>query len=199
MKRFLFSAACLLFLTAPCTAPARDYAELNAMMGQALGDEAKMCAFIEKVSRELKIHPEDRGLRSLRITAYSSMGDFFSAKPDVEVLAASEPDSPSARFMLCMYEEATGADKESYLACYARTAEMFEEKGMSKNDSLNYLYALLLAESPKAEAVKERYLSTLSDSPWDQDMRSILENFSRDMLVTRLEPAQVRKPCVQKR
>lgn len=198
--KVLFCAVCsLFFLAVPFFGQARDYSELNEMLKQAYGNDEKICAFIDRISREIEQDPQDGHLRSLRITAYNSFGDFYSAKPDVEFIVALTPDSPAARFILCTYEEATGADKESYLACYARVAQMFEEQAMSKNDSLTYLYALLLAESPKAEAVKERYLSTLSASPWDQDLRATLENFSRNMLVTRLGPDHVRHPCAQKR
>lgn len=199
MKASVLALACFLLLAVPGPGHTVEVPELDALLGHAIGDDAKMCAFLDTINQEIAAHPGDEHLLQLRIAAYDSLLDPYSAKPDVDLLAAMHPDSPMAQLGKCMYAEATGAEKSEYLACYNQVADLFEKQGKATENSADYLFVLLLAESPKAAAVKQRFLDNLTDSPMDQESRAIMTNFSREMWSRRVDPSEVRHPCAQKR
>lgn len=199
MKTPVLALACFLLLAVPGPGYARDYAELNAMLGEAMGDDARTCEFLETINREIAAHPGDERLLNLRLNAYGSLAAPYSAKPDVDALAALHPDSPAMQLQKCLYEEATGAEKSAYQACYLRVAALCERLGTATARSQEYLLALLLAESPEAAEAKQRFLAALSDSPMDQELRKTIVHFSRDMLIKRVDPSEVRRPCAQTR
>lgn len=199
MKTLRAALVCLLLLAASGAGQAADGVDFNAMLREAFGDESKTCAFIEAVSKEIAAHPEDGHLRSLRIAAYESLYDPYSAKPDVDALAALHPDSPGMQLIKCMYEEATGADKSACQACYMGVAALCEKLGKADAHSHEYFLALLLAEAPEAAAAKQRFLDALSDSPMDQELRKSITHFSREMMIGKVERSEIRHPCPKAR
>lgn len=193
MKKAL-SALALAFLTfCPLSSPAADMEQLEQLMHQAFGHQERMCVAIDALNREIALHPEDEKLLELRISAYGALGDPYSSRPDVHALAELHPDSPAHQLKKCMIDEATGMEEEDCRLCYMNVAKLCERKGRTESDE--YLLALLLAGSPRAEEAKQRFLARMSDSPGDRRLSYLVTHFSRDMLVGRVERRFVRNPC----
>lgn len=199
MKAFAPILACFLLFASAGAVHALEFAELNSLLGQAMGDEAKTCAVIKLLNREIAANPGDERLLNLRVNTYRSLYDPYSAKPDVDALAALHPDAPGMQLVKCMYEEATGADKSAFQACYLRVAALCEKLGKADAHSHEYLLALLLAESPAAAAAKQRFLDALTDSLMDQELRKTITNFSRESMIRKVDPSEIRHPCAQAR
>ncbi len=144
----------------------------------AFGDETRTCAVIELLNKEIAVHPADERLLRLRVAAYGQMFDPYSALQDVETLATQHPDSPGMQLQRCLYVEATGAGQNEVRACYLHVAALCERLGKDDALSQEYLLALLL-----------------SDSPMGQCLRDTLKRFSRDMLIRRVDPSEIRHPC----
>lgn len=195
MKTLYMVLAGLLLLAGSGAGQAAEGVDFNAMLRDAFGDENKTCVFIGTISKEIAVHPEDGHLRSLRIAAYGSLYDPYSAKPDVDALAALHPDSPDMQLTKCLYEEATGADKSACRACYMGVATLCEKLGKADAHSHEYLLALLLAEAPEAAAAKQRFLDALSDSLMDQELHKTLTHFSRDRMIRKVERSEIRHSC----
>ena len=125
----VFVLALFVSLLWHCTALAVDYDQLGDLLGEAFGDEKRTCAVIRMLDREISARPDDESLRKMRIAAYGSLADPYSAKPDVDFLAAQHPDSPLFQLQKCLYAEATGAPQEENRLCYLRTAELCRQSG----------------------------------------------------------------------
>lgn len=199
MKAFATVLVCFFLLASPGAGQAMEFGELNSLLGRAMGDEAETCAIIGLINREIAANPGDERLLNLRIAAYGSLYDPYSAKPDVDALAALHPDSPGMQLIKCMYEEATGADKSACQACYMGVAALCEKLGKADAHSHEYFLALLLAEAPEAAAAKQRFLDALSDSPMDQELRKSITHFSREMMIRKVERSEIRHPCPKAR
>ena len=191
-----FAVLTLFFLfSQTCTVLAMDTVQLEALLDEAFGDDERTCAVIEMIDREIATRPNDERLRRLRIAAHSRFFDPYSAKPDVDALAALHPDSPPHQIYKCIYAEATGATQEEYRQCYLQVAELCRRQGKADAHSHEYLLALLLAESPEAGEAMQRFLAALSDSPMDQALKENLPHFSRENFVRKKDPKEIRHPC----
>lgn len=199
MKTLWVALVCLLLLAGSAAGQAMEFGVLNSLLGRAMGDEAETCAIIGLINREIAANPGDERLLNLRIAAYGSLYDPYSAKPDVDALAALHPDSPGMQLQKCLYEEATGADKSTCRACYMGVAALCEKLGKADAHSHEYLLALLLAEAPEAAAAKQRFLDALSDSPMDRDLRETITHFSRETMIRKVDRSEIRHPCPKAR
>ncbi|HJD97708.1 hypothetical protein [Mailhella massiliensis] len=200
MKTALPALVLAALLFCPGHAPAADDETLWQLLYEAFGNEERVCAVLERIDHELSLRPEDEGLLNMRISAYGSLHDPYSAKPDVYALARLHPDSPVHQLQKCMVDEATGMEMEACRSCYLNVAALCERTGRTDGDDAGeYLMALLLAESPKAREVKQRFLARLTDSPTDQLLREVMTHFSRDMAVGRVERRFVQHPCPAKK
>lgn len=198
MKAALPALVLAALMFCPRSAPAADEDELWRLLHEAFGHNERICAVIERLDHELSLNPEDESLLNMRISAYGALRDPYSAKPDVETLAAMHPDSPALLLQKCMVEEMTGAEPEECRACYLRAAGLCERTGRTGSDADEYLLALLLAGSPKAEEAKRRKMDALSDAPADAFLKDMLMHFSRDMMVGKVERSSVHTPCPRK-
>ena len=172
-----------------------DADQMGDLLWEAFGDDERTCAVIRMLDREISVHPDDERLRNLRIAAYGSLTDPYSAKTDVDFLAALHPDSPAFQLQKCLFTEATGAAQEENRRCYLRVAELCQQQGKADAYSHEYLLALLLAEAPEAEEAMRRFLAALSNSPMDQALKKHLKDFSRQNLVRKVDPSEIRYHC----
>lgn len=199
MKTLWTGLACLLLLASAGAGHAMEFEVLRSLLGRAMGDDVETCAVIGLINREIAAKPGDERLLNLRISAYGSLYDPYSAKPDVDALAALHPHSPGMQLKKCLYEEATGADKSACRACYMGVAALCEKLGKADAHSHEYLLALLLAEAPESVAAKRRFLDALSDSPMDQELRKSITHFSRDMMIRKVDRSEISHPCPKAR
>ena len=197
MKTALAALALFVSLLRPCTGLAVDAAQLSDLLREAFGDDERTCAVIRMLDREISARPDDESLRNLRIAAYGALNNPYPARADVDFLAARHPDSPPFQLQKCLYAEATGATREENRLCYLRVAELCEQSGKADVHSHEYLLALLLADAPEAEEAKRNFLAALSDSPMDQALKEILADFSREQLIRRIDPSEIRYRCPQ--
>lgn len=195
MKAPFAALALLVSLLRPCTGLALDDAQLFDLMRNAIGDDEQTCAVIKMLNREISARPDDERLRNMRIAAYGRLADPYSARADVDLLAALHPDSPEFQLQQCLYAEATGSPREENRRCYLRVAELCRQLGKADAHSHEYLLALLLAEAPEAEETMRQFLATLSDSPMDQALKENLEGFSREQFIRRVDPSEIRHRC----
>lgn len=195
MKTALAALALFVSLLRPCVGLALDDAQLFDLMRKAIGDDEQTCAVIRMLDREISARPDDERLRNMRIAAYGRLADPYSARADVDFLAALHPDSPGVQLQQCLYAEATGAPREENRRCYLRVAELCRQQGKADAHSHEYMLALLLAEAPEAEEAMRQFLAALSDSPMDQALKEILADFSREQFIRRVDPSEIRYHC----
>lgn len=174
---------------------AMDSAQLGDLLWKAFGDDERTCAVIRMLNREISSRPDDERLRNLRIAAYASLTDPYSAKADVDFLAALHPTSAPFQLQKCLYAEATGAPREENRRCYLRVAELCRQQGKADAHSHEYMLALQLAEAPEADEAMRQFLATLSDSPMNQALKEILADFSREQMIRRVDPSEIRYRC----
>lgn len=198
MKNALAALTLFLSLCEPCAGLAADASQLGGLLDEALGDAERTCAVIKQLDREISSRPDDERLRNLRIAAYGSLADPYSARPDVYALAALHPDSPPFQLQKCLYAEATGATQEENRLCYLHVAQLCRRSATADAYPQEYLLSLLLADSPEAAEAKRAFLATLTDSPMDQALKETLASFSRERFVKKIPPDTIRHPCPRK-
>lgn len=199
MKVALAVLTLCIALLRPSAGLGMDSAQLGELLDAAMGDVERTCAVITMLDREIAGRPDDESLLTLRIAAYGLLADPYSARPDVEALAALHPDSPPYQLQKCLYAEATGAQQEENRLCYLRVARLCRQSGKADEHSHEYLLALLLADSPEAEEAKRRFLAALTDSPKDQALKEVLADFARENFVKKVSPETIRHPCPRQR
>jgi hypothetical protein len=87
-----------------------------------------------------------------------------------------KPTSVETRMMLCRLDEFEGIDRQNCKACYLEVVKLLAESG----DTLNYVFALLMAEHPDAEEEKAKLLeSVAADSGKAQIYHDVLDDFDR--------------------
>ena len=95
MKTAVAALVLLLSLLPSGAGLAEDITQRGKVLEEFFGDEERTCAVVRTLDREISEHPDDERLRNLRIAAYGSLSDPYSAKADVDFLAARHPDSPA--------------------------------------------------------------------------------------------------------
>ena len=195
MKTTLAALALIITFLRPCTVLGVESAQLSDLLWEAFGNDERTCAVIKMLDREICARPDDERLRNLRIAAYGRLTDPYSAKADVDFLAALHSDSAPFQLQKCLYAEATGALREENRRCYLRVAELCRQQGKIDVHSHEYLLALLLAEAPEAEEAMRQFLAALSDSPMDQALKENLADFSREQFIRRVDPTEIRYRC----
>lgn len=150
--RKILAAAGFIFcvsLLCPHIASAVDAAELETAFSRAFhsGNDAELCKILGKISDALSRNPKNERLLKMRIYAYGLLGDPYSAKADIDALAALHPNSPAHQLAKCMYAEATGADTDENRTCYLAVAGLCEKTGRINERTGEYFLALTLAES----------------------------------------------------
>ena len=195
MKNAVAALVLFLSLLLPDAGLAVDTQKLGELLEEAFGDEEQICAAIKTLDREISARPDDESLRKLRIAAYGSLADPYSAREDVDFLVSRHPDSPAFQLQKCLYAEATGATQAENRLCYLRVAECCRQVGEADAHSHEYLLALLLADAPEAEEAMRQFLAALGDSPLDRALKENLSHFSRNSLVRKIDPETIRHPC----
>lgn len=195
MKAVLVALMFFIPLLRPCAGLGMDAVQLGDLLDAARDDAEQTCAVITMIGREIASRPDDESLRTLRIAAYGLLADPYSARPDVDALAALHPYSPPFQLQKCLYAEATGAQREENRLCYLRVARLCRQSGKADEHPHEYLLALLLADSPEAEEEKRRFLAALTDSPMDQALKGVLADFSREKFIKKVLPGDIHHPC----
>ena len=167
---------------------AADTDRLEKTLEDALGDEERICAVVRTLDREISARLDDERLRNLRIAAYGSLSDPYSAGADVDFPAARHPDSPAFQLQECLYAEATGEAQSENRLCRLRVVECCRESGEDNAQSHEYLLALLPADAPEAEEARQQFLAALGDSPMEQREGKSVPTFTR-------QPCQENRSC----
>ncbi len=174
-----------------------DYDGLNSLLYESAGNNEAMCDAIRTLSRELARRPDDAELLRMRVNAYRSVGDYFSAKKDAEKLARMFPGFTPYRVLNCMLLESTGAAEKDYLACYRGVLSSFGSDSLKEKDPHGHVLVLLLAKAPEAEKLRRQYSQALTPEANGYNVtREQLLHFDRRAIVPRVEPGVAwQNPC----
>jgi hypothetical protein len=130
---------------------------------------------------------ENISLRKWRAPLSFAYSDFSTAKDDIEVIIRHIPDDIEAHMQHCIIKEVQSKGVDSIFPCYAEVVAMYREKikkGIAQKGR-DYVYALLMADMPEAQAEKEQYLAELGHSPFDEEERKLFTSFDRAKAIPR--------------
>ena len=169
--------------TADDTDDVQSYLDATTRLYQEKNEDT--AAIAELLTKGLNNHPDSLPLLQSRANLYCSRGKLFECRADTQRLLELRPNLAEARMMLCMLDEFEGADEKSCEVCYSAVAELLSalpqpdspEKEIS--NKFNYVFALLMANSPEAETEKSVFLSRVASEPQARMFQGLLENFNR--------------------
>lgn len=195
--RCVLVTCAVLLLAVPGNAAEPDYDGLAELIQNSAGDTPAMCSAIRRLSAVLKNNPEDAELLRMRVNAYRSIGDYFSARKDAEKLASMFPGFTPYQMLRCMLRESTGVPEDEYLECYQKVLSSFGSESLRQKDPHGYILVLLLAKDPEAEKLRRQYSDALIRPSGSYDItREQLIHFDRRHIVPRVEPGTTwRNPC----
>lgn len=145
-------------------------------------DTAAISALLTK---GLAKHPDSMPLLQSRANLYCSRGMLQECRADTQRLLELKPNLIEARMMLCMLDEFEGVDEMEYGACYHEVVNIMvtQPKRSSSDkeisDQFNYVFALLMANSPDAEKEKTAFLSRVESEPQAGIYQGVLTDFNR--------------------
>lgn len=166
---------------------AADTDRLEKTLEEALGDEERICAVVRTLDREISARPDDERLRNLRIAAYGSLSDPYSAGADVDFPAARHPDSPAFQLQECLYAEATGEAQSENRLCRLHVVECCRESGEDNASPTSICLRCCLRMPRKRRRQGSSFLPRWVIPLWSSAKES-LSRFARASLVRKLMP-----------
>ena len=180
----LFSAICLISCGATDDKDdIQSYLDETSRLYQQRNEDTATISAV--LTEGLTKHPDSIPLLQSRANLYCSRGMLQECRADTQHLLKLKPNLIEARMMLCMLDEFEGGDEEAYGACYHEVVNIMvtQPKRSSSDkeisDQFNYVFALLMANSPDAEKEKAAFLSRVESEPQAGIYQGILNNFNR--------------------
>jgi tetratricopeptide (TPR) repeat protein len=169
------------FITAiPCVAQQENNDFFNDsiwLMMDGRTDEA-----LSLVSKKLATDPNNVELLRAKAYIYFKQKNFEAGLVELEHAVNIRPEDIGLRWFQCAVQESFKLDKNIYLSCYRKLVEIMRITIPAENllDNESYPCAVLLAELPEAEKIKQQYLKKLTN---DDPMRQKLLNFDRKSFI----------------
>jgi hypothetical protein len=188
-----FIAFCMVIVAtpAPCADDEYDYkVEIDSELMKIYSNKDQCTVLREAIdflSEEIKKRHDSIYLHKLRGPLYFLYSDFNSAREDINFLIKHDGSDVESMMKLCVINEAETGKSEKNAVCYENIVNMYKKQIVDRirKEDGNYVYALLMAEMPEAEAVREQYLKGLGNSMADEEERKSLQNFVRESAVPR--------------
>lgn len=158
----------LLLLLLPISTPLSSFAaeeephdalyEASSVM--AKGDVIAAMKMLDKLADE---YPNSIQVRKFRGDTYWFIGRGEVALEDYEHVLALTPDDTNVMLHRCMLFESMGRDANFLKSCYSKVVEKMRQKysAVMLVDDQDYVFAVMLAELPEAEAVKQSYIEQI--------------------------------------
>jgi len=143
--------------------------------------ESDLKAAVALLDDIIEQYPKYTDALKLRAGLLWGQGQGEAALLDMETILASQPDDLGTLFDRCRLQEAMGRDREVFIPCYVNVVEKIKQRlsGMPLEQDDLYVYAVILADLPEVELVKQRYLVGLESRQLWQDLD---EDFRKDII-----------------
>lgn len=190
MKSFFIKTLFLLLCTFIATSIAfadDEFAyrhEIDKRLMQLFSQQDQCKALEEAIivlNGEIKNNDDNIYLHKWRAQLSFAYSDFSTATNDIEAIIRQIPDDTEALMQRCILMEVQDMNDHSVLSCYADAVTVYREKIKNGTAQKNkdYIYALLMADMPEAQAEKEQYLAGLGHSQLDEADRKFFNSFDR--------------------
>lgn len=192
MKRKFPYAFCLLLtalLLPSCSGEKKDvqaYLDEAFRLFQERHEDTAAIAGL--LSKGLAEHPDSLPLLQSRASLYCNRGMPQECRADARRMLELKPDHTEARMMLCLLDEFEDVAGRNDHACYQGVADIYAARPPAASpeaetaNTLNYVFALLMARNPDAEKEKNAFLEKMGSDPNAELYRSILNDFDRQRI-----------------
>ena len=181
----LFGAIFLLSCERQEEKSVQSYLDATFQLYQEQGEDTT--AIAKELTRGLTAYPDSVPLLLSRASLYCGRGMLSECRTDLQRLLKIQPTIIEARMTLCMLDEFEGTDKNTSENCYSEVVRQYAALPSAPSpelevaNSLNYVFALLMARHPDAEKEKSALLTRLGSEPQAHLYFEILNDFDRDI------------------
>jgi tetratricopeptide (TPR) repeat protein len=133
------------------------------------------------------IAPHDLFVLNNIAFCYIKLNKYKTALQITEKMLKIQPSALGARFFNCLLKERLGYPTQEWLACYQSAVQGLKNSNSPKD--VTYVFALLMAKDPDAQAVKDKYLAGLEPDTVETKMwNDMLKDFDRKKYLRKILP-----------
>lgn len=131
--------------------------------------------------------PNDLSVLNNIALCHAKKKNYKSALTLFEKSLRQKPDNLGVKFYTCLLKERLGYPRSEYRTCYHSVVQALKEQKMT--EGIDYVFMVLIAEEPDAQAIKNKYIASLDPKgEFTEHDKKSLGNFNRDEHLHKLLP-----------